>query len=130
MSDVRRPDYGSEIRKLRLGRGWARERLAEESGLTVADVDEAERGDFDNVAAILTALEAEPLTLVLPQSMADYLRTVRPIADRVPAEQLPIALAECLGILARAAAGVEASATVRQYNVVTGGEVDIDQVVH
>lgn len=130
MSDVKPPDYGAEIRRLRLERQWGRDRLAEEAGVASADVERAEFGALEHLVPILAALGVESLTLVVPQVTADYLRTVRPIASRIPPEKLPIALAECLRILARAAAGIDEPATdVRQYNVVSG-DADIAQTVH
>lgn len=125
------PDYGAEIRKLRLERSWSRDRLAEESGLATSDIEAAERfGSTQHLGQIVNALGAEAMTLLLPGATADYIRTVRPIAAQIPPDKLPIALAECLRILARAAAGVDNSdANVRQYNVVSG-DADIHQSVH
>lgn len=71
----------------------------------------------------------DEVTFLIPRLSADFLRTIQPIVAGIPTERLPLALADVMGILARAAAG-EAPLTAGVQNITVEGEADIDQTTH
>jgi transcriptional regulator with XRE-family HTH domain len=109
-------DYGSHIRAARLARGWSRQHLAEESGVTIEQVDAIENGRGDPEPAI-AALQLEVVTVLLPRITAGFIRAAGPVIDMIPPERLPLALAAVLEDLARAAAGIEEE-PVQQVNLI------------
>lgn len=113
-------DYGRDIRSARLARGWSRQRLAEESGLTVDAVSAIESGRDGDPAPAIDALELQELRLLLPDLTANFLRTIQPVVARIDETQLPVTLAAVLDIVGRAAAGMAPDPDIQQVNVVSG----------
>ena len=102
---------GPQIQDLRLSRDWSIARLADEADVTVADVRAAERGSDEHLTEILTALQMEAVTVVLPSDVARFLLAVAPLVPRIEPDVMPNALAEVMTVLARAATGRELTAT-------------------
>lgn len=113
-------DYGRDIRAARLARGWSRQRLAEESGLTVAAISEIESGGDSDPAPAVEALELQELRLLLPDLTANFLRTIQPVVAKIDEDQLPVTLAAVLDVVGRAAAGMDPAPDIQQVNVVSG----------
>lgn len=114
-------DFGRDIRSARLRRGWSRQRLAEEAGLTPDLVAAIESGDAHiSPAPAIAALQLVEVHTLLPEMTAHFLRTIQPVMDQVPEEQVPLVLAAILDVAGRAAAGVKAPPSVGQLNVVAG----------
>lgn len=99
-------DIGREVRTARLARGWSRPRLAEEAGITTTEVEAIEAGHGDPAAAI-AALQVVPVSLLVSRIVAGFLCMAEPVVEGIPEDRLPMALAACLDILGRAAAGIE-----------------------
>ena len=119
-------DYSRDIRAARLARGWSRQRLAEESGLTVAAVSALESGMGGDHEPVINALELQEVHLLLPNITANFLRTVQPVMDKIDDDRLPVALAAILDVAARAAAGIDPAPDIRQVNLVAGdGTVEL-----
>lgn len=114
-------DFGRDIRSARLRRGWSRQRLAEESGLTPDLVAAIESGDAHiSPAPLVAALQLVEVHTLLPEMAAHFLRTIQPVMDQIPEDQLPLALAAILDVAGRAAAGMEPVPSVGQVNIVAG----------
>lgn len=120
-------DYGRDIRSARLARGWSRQRLAEESGLTVAAISALESGmGGEDHGAVIEALELQEVNVLLPDMLVNFMRTMQPVIAKIDDDQLPIVLAAILDIAGRAAAGVDPIPDVRQVNLVAGdGTVEL-----
>lgn len=83
---------GREIQRARLNLGWSRATLADECGITVADIESIENGDRgEHVDRVLAVLQLDVVTMIMPQAHADFLRAVRPIIAGVPPERLALA---------------------------------------
>lgn len=113
-------DYGRDIRAARLARGWSRQRLAEESSLTVAAISALESGGEGDPAPVIEALGLQEVGLLLPDMTANFIRTIQPVIAKIDEDRLPVALAAILDIAGRAAAGIEPAPDVQQVNVVSG----------
>ena len=118
-------DYGHDIRMARYNRQWTRERLADEAGVTVAQVNEIENGDADPTP-VLKALQLVEVTMLVSDLEANFLRILQSTAQEIPKEKLPVVLASVLDVVGRAAAGIDPKPTVGQLNYVSG-VADIDQ---
>lgn len=86
----------------RYAREWSREHLAEETGLSVEQIDAIENG-FADPTPVLAALRLDHIELLLPAIGVNFLKTVVPIAQRIESGKLPLALAAVTDILGRAA---------------------------
>ncbi|MFV8232391.1 helix-turn-helix domain-containing protein [Mycolicibacterium fortuitum] len=113
-------DFGRDIRAARLARGWSRQRLAEESGLTVAAVSALESGMGGDHEPALDALELQEVHLLLPDMTAHFVRTIQPVLAKIDEAQLPVVLAAILDIVGRTAAGIDPVPDIQQVNLVTG----------
>ncbi len=119
-------DYGREIRSARLARGWSRQRLAEESGLTVAAISALESGMGGDHDQVIEALELQEVNVLLPDMLANFLRTMQPVIAKIDDDHLPVVLAAIMDVAGRAAAGIEPVSEVRQVNLVAGdGTVEL-----
>ena len=119
-------DYSRDIRAARLARGWSRQRLAEESGLTAAAISALESGMGGDHEPVVEALGLQEVHVLLPDITANFLRTIQPVMDKIDDERLPVALAAILDVAARAAAGLDPAPDIRQVNLVTGeGTVEL-----
>lgn len=121
---------GRQIRDFRLTRGWSIEQVADLARLTPHDVEAVEADRAPHLTpALLTALGAEECVLIAPPIATDFLRAVRHIAIRIDGDRLPIALAECMGILARFAAGEDPTKimpALTAQSVHIEGDVEVD----
>lgn len=120
-------DYGHDVRLARYARDWTRERLAEETGLTVGDIDAIENGEADPTPA-LAALQLVEVKMLVTELSANFLRVLQSAAAQVPANKIPLVQAAVLDVVGRAVAGVDPVPTVGQFNVISG-LIDIDNDV-
>ena len=118
-------DYGHDIRMARYNRHWTRERLADEAGVTVAQVNKIENGEADPTP-VLKALQLVEVTMLVSDLEANFLRILQSTAQDISKEKLPVVLASVLDVVGRAAAGIDPKPTVGQLNYVSG-VADIDQ---
>lgn len=117
-------NYGHDVRLARYAREWTRDRLAEESGLTVDEVNAIENGEADPTP-VLPALQLTEVRMLVSELSANFLRVLQSAAARVPEDQVPLVLAAVLDVVGRAAAGIDPPPTVGQFNLVHG-IADID----
>ncbi len=120
-------DYGHDIRMARYNRHWTRERLADEAGVTVAQVNKIENGEADPTP-VLKALQLVEVTMLVSDLEANFLRILQSTAQEISKEKLPVVLAAVLDVVGRAAAGIDPRPTVGQLNYVSG-VADIDQQI-
>ncbi|WP_353107923.1 hypothetical protein [Gordonia sp. (in: high G+C Gram-positive bacteria)] len=121
---------GKQIQDNRLARDWSIRRLADEAGVTEDQVKAAERGDAEHHVEILAALQIEVVTVLTPYEVAAFIRAVAPYTARIDRDTLPLALAEVMSVLARAATGRElttaTTVTVQDANLHFGdGAIEV-----
>lgn len=120
-------DYGPEVLAARYRLGWSQQRLADESGTTVANVDAVESGGGGDLAPIARALLLRPL-LVDPR-LGSLLDLLRPVLAQVQDDAMPIVYGELLAVAGRAARGEEPGGEPTGSHVVQvlAEQADVDQ---
>ena len=95
--------FGGELRTARLEREWSRQKVAEESGLTVEDIEALENRHPDyGRAEVLAALQLDEVYLLTPPVATAFLDIAEPLTKRIDKDQLQMVLAEMLVVLGRA----------------------------
>lgn len=116
--------YGHDVRLARYRRDWTRERLAEETGLSVKEINAIENGEADPTP-VLAALQLVEVTMLVTDLAANFLRVLQNAAAKVPEDRVPLVQAAVLDVVGRAVAGIDPTPTVGQFNLIHG-VADID----
>lgn len=136
LTERARRRYGGDVRRLREARSWSRHRLAEESEVpesTIRDIEHGTAPREDTLSKLFWALGVEITTFgVMSTWMADQLGAMLAVAQRVPPDRLPEAMAAMMTILGRAARGQDIPDAVGpavQTNIIASDtSADIDEV--
>lgn len=99
-------EYGHDVRLARYVRKWTREQLAEESGITVEQINAIENGEA-SPEPVLEALQLIYQERLTTEPLAAFSVVIQPILAKIPEDQLPLVMAVVLDAIGRAAAGIE-----------------------
>lgn len=112
----------------RYARNWTREQLADETGLTVDQIDAIENGEA-NPGRVLDALGLVDMQLLTTEELAAFSMLVHPKLMQLDPDHRTVVLAQLLDTIAHAAAGIAALPRVGQVTVVHGDVIqpDIEQ---
>ncbi len=121
-------DIARQVRTYRQARDWSLAHLAEEAGITEAALRAIESGaSVDGLTMVLAALHLEPIEMVVPSQVADYLRSMQPTVAKIAPDQLVITLGRVMSLLGQAAADLPAAPEQQVIAIAEHIDTVIDQ---